>query len=718
MKKYLILFTILISFFNVNIFAESSEVDYYAIFLNGSRCGYMEISRQIDGDRVINTQKTHLKMERMGTSLVMDMEETAIETADGRPLGFKANQKMATMAMTEEGEILPDGTMKIVSTNAGNRVETSQSYPEGAIMFEGASLLLKKHGLKKGTTYSADVFIPSMKQALKTSIEIGEKKETDLLGRAVELVEVKAEQVLPGAGTIKSTEYIDENYKTQKAIVPIAGMNIEMIACPESFAKSDLETADIFASWILKSPKTIQGLQDIKKITYTLKPKNPGIDLSFPSTDHQKCKTLEDGTVQLTVSIMPDNKDAPFPYKGNDPKILEFLEETSYIQSNHPDIISLAEKCTNGKKNAIDAALAIEAFVSEYIEKKDLSVGYASALEVLKNRQGDCSEHALLVAALCRAVGIPARIVVGFAYIGDMFMGHAWTEAYIGDKWRGLDASMRELGRGFDVGRITMAVGNLELSASFNIATLLGEFTIQDIITDNKQYISEADSTQEKNILKNITSMMKENPAMEGLIRDQLRTMHTTTYKTFAEEQNLPPETENSLIDLLVEKQLEILDMASRKGDITREDLEKDRELIGKAYDEKISRLLSPEEFNAFKEYTKVAPERALINEFKNINSAGDHQIDKEKEKELIAAMYDERQKMTEIEKMNQESGDLNPALSAEAVNNEFEVQCKLLDNYLESAGTILSDSQMKKFSSFINSKKSQLEMAAKLVGN
>ena len=703
MKKYLILITILISFLNVNIFAESSEADYYALFLDGSRCGYAERSHQVDGDRVINTEKTHMKVERVGTSLVIDMEETAIETADGKPLGFKTEQKMATMAMNEEGEILPDGTMKIISTNAGNRVETSQSYPEGAIMSEGLSLLQKKHGLKNGTAYSADVFMPSIKQALKTSIKIGKKKEIDLLGRKVGLVEVKKEQILPGAGTIKSIEYVDENYKTQKSITPVAGMNIEMIACPESFAKSELETADPFVSTILKSPKSIQDLKDIKKITYTLKPKNPGTDLSFPSTDHQKCRTLEDGTVQLTVSTIPDNKDAPFPYKGNDPKILEFLKETSYIQSNHPDIISLAEKCTKGKKNALDAALAIEEFVSKYIEKKDMSVGYASALEVVKSRQGDCTEHALLVAALCRAVGIPARIVVGFANIGNIFVGHAWTEAYIGDKWRGLDAAMKELG-GFDAGHIAMAVGKGDMSVSYNVAANLGKFTIQDIETDSKEYVSggqlqkageQTDSTQEKNMLGNISSMMQENPAVKKMIRDQLESIQATTYKTFAEEQKLSPETKNSLIDLLVEKGLENIDMASRNGNSSPKDI---RELIEKKYDEKISKLLSPEEFNAYKEYVEVVPERGLINDF-NANYAGEHQIDKEKEKDLIAAMYDERQKM------NPESGDLNQELS-------------LYDNYIESARTVLSDSQMKKFSSFINSKKSQLEMAVNMFGN
>ncbi len=206
----------------------------------------------------------------------------------------------------------------------------------------------------------------------------------------------------------------------------MGGMNIEMVACSESFAKNELEAFDLFVSMFLKRPESIQDLQDIKKITYILKPKNPDVELSLPTTDHQKYEILKDGSIQLTVSMIPDSMDAPFPYRGNDPEILESLEETSYIQSNHPDVISLAEKCTKGKRNAIDAALAIEAFASEYIEKKDMSVGYASALEVVRSRQGDCTEHALLVAALCRAVGIPSRVAGGVVYMENL-MGSPGT---------------------------------------------------------------------------------------------------------------------------------------------------------------------------------------------------------------------------------------------------------------------------------------------------
>ncbi|MHC4574990.1 MAG: transglutaminase-like domain-containing protein, partial [Planctomycetota bacterium] len=50
-------------------------------------------------------------------------------------------------------------------------------------------------------------------------------------------------------------------------------------------------------------------------------------------------------------------------------------------------------------------------------------------------------------AALCRAAGIPARVVLGYAYCDyyngkwNVFVPHAWTEVFIGDKWIGLDAT-------------------------------------------------------------------------------------------------------------------------------------------------------------------------------------------------------------------------------------------------------------------------------------
>jgi len=149
-----------------------------------------------------------------------------------------------------------------------------------------------------------------------------------------------------------------------------------------------------------------------------------------------------------------------FPYKGNDPKLLEATKPTRFLQSDDRRIVELARKAVGDTKDAAEAARRIESFVARYIDNKSLSVGYASAVEVVESRQGDCSEFAVLTAALCRAVGIPAQVVVGVAYVKEFgglqgFGGHAWAQAYIGadeqgqgGKWIGLDAAFKSSGRG------------------------------------------------------------------------------------------------------------------------------------------------------------------------------------------------------------------------------------------------------------------------------
>ena len=132
----------------------------------------------------------------------------------------------------------------------------------------------------------------------------------------------------------------------------------------------------------------------------------------------------------------------------------------------------------------------IEAFVADYIKNRSLSVGYASAAEVIVSKQGDCSEFAVLTAAMCRAVGIPAQVVAGVAYVDDFlgnqgFGGHAWTQVYIGGKWIGLDASFKGAGRGgYDAGHIAFAAGNGEPGDLLNLVPTLGQFKIDKVTVE------------------------------------------------------------------------------------------------------------------------------------------------------------------------------------------------------------------------------------------
>ncbi len=73
---------------------------------------------------------------------------------------------------------------------------------------------------------------------------------------------------------------------------------------------------------------------------------------------------------------------------------------------------------------------------------------HTTVQETLQLRRGVCQDYAHLMIAICRGVGIPARYVSGYHFVGDLTGGnadfeqasHAWVEVYIpGSGWRGLD---------------------------------------------------------------------------------------------------------------------------------------------------------------------------------------------------------------------------------------------------------------------------------------
>jgi len=68
----------------------------------------------------------------------------------------------------------------------------------------------------------------------------------------------------------------------------------------------------------------------------------------------------------------------------------------------------------------------------------DYSVGFAASKEILATKRGDCTEFSVLMVALCRAAGIPARANVGIMCARNIFAYHMWPEVYVG-QWLPLD---------------------------------------------------------------------------------------------------------------------------------------------------------------------------------------------------------------------------------------------------------------------------------------
>jgi len=344
--------------------------------------------------------------------------------------------------------------------------------------------------LTEGAAYEVLLFSPSMMAAVKASVKVGAKQDVDLLGRIVSLTKVETIMSMPGTGEIVSTGYVDDQLRALKSIMPMAGMNVEMVACTKEFAMSNNQPAEIVDKMFLASPEPLENVGTAKSITYYLKPTAQTTNLAIPSSDNQRVQKLEDGTVTVKVEPVSMPMGGTFPYKGTDANIAEMIKPGRFVQSDDANIIALAKQAVGDAKDSAEAARKIEDFVAKYVKNISLSVGYASATEVAASRRGDCTEFAVLCAALCRAAGIPARVTVGVAYVNDFegktgFGGHAWTEAYIGDKWIGLDSAFKAgaLGK-FDAGHIALASGNGEPVNFFNLATTLGNFKIEKVTVE------------------------------------------------------------------------------------------------------------------------------------------------------------------------------------------------------------------------------------------
>jgi hypothetical protein len=465
--------------------ATSDEIEYFAVFMEGKKVGHAIQTRVVEDEKVTTSEEASITISRADIPITMNMTETSIETTDGKPLGFKAVQDMSIMTMNVAGTVDEQGTVNVTTKSMGAEQKSTLEWPSGAVMAEGLRLLTLSKGLKEGTTYTAKIFSPGIQQALEAQIQIGSKQNVDLLGRVVSLTEVTTTLNIPGAGEIVSKTYVDENLRTQKSIMPVAGLHVEMVACAKEFALGENDVLELVDKMFVSSPEPLRNLGSVKSITYDLIPTGDASNLTIPSNDNQKAQQLNNGKVVVTIEPVSAPPGVRFPYSGSDNAILEATKPTRYLQSDHKEIIKLAGRAVGRTKDAAEAIKKIEAFVGNYMENRDLSVGYATAAEVAASRQGDCSEFAVLTAAMCRAVGIPAQVVVGVAYVEDFaghqgFGGHAWNQAYVGGKWVGLDAAFKGTGRGgYDAGHIALAAGNGEPADFLNIVSTLGQFKIR-----------------------------------------------------------------------------------------------------------------------------------------------------------------------------------------------------------------------------------------------
>jgi transglutaminase-like putative cysteine protease len=163
----------------------------------------------------------------------------------------------------------------------------------------------------------------------------------------------------------------------------------------------------------------------------------------FPTDRRQVPKATSDPhTVILDVHTAGVNDGAP----GTEKVDQEFLRPNTMVNSDDPGVVELMRKAVGNEVDPWARAVAIEKWVAKNLTDKNFGVVFANAKQVARDLSGDCTEHSVLTAAMCRAAGIPARAAVGIIYAEHLggFGFHMWNEVYVNRRWVAIDSAFDE----------------------------------------------------------------------------------------------------------------------------------------------------------------------------------------------------------------------------------------------------------------------------------
>jgi len=450
--------------------------DWGVIYLAGQKVGYMHATMTRAGDNVLSDTTTVMRLGRVDQPIKIKLIEKATETIAGKPISFESIQDLSTYQSTVTGHI-QDGKVYITNRQFGVDLKNEYDFPEGATLKSWAMFregLLR--GLNPGTTYENDLYEPAIRVdgIIKAKTTIGDVETIDIHNAKTTGHRVTVEMITP-LGTMTMLSWVNADGQVLKASIPAPGMgNMDIVMSTAAMALADFIPPEIFMTSSIKAGQHIDT-NAAGQISYRLKRKNDEVDLGvFPSTGMQRVTKATPDAIELTITRQVHAPQSPAPAKLDKTKFGEYLDSNMMINSHDPQIIALATKAAAGESNPFVLCDKLRIFVTDYIDEKNLSVGFATASEVCRTKEGDCSEHAVLLAAMGRVHNIPSRVAVGLAYVPlfggqqDIFGYHMWTQFYLDGRWIDFDAALRETD--CSPTRITFATSSLKTAGGADIS--------------------------------------------------------------------------------------------------------------------------------------------------------------------------------------------------------------------------------------------------------
>jgi len=460
---------------------------WYMLEMSGEHAGWAHTTERRKGDRIVSQTDMKITVRRGDQAITIEHAMWFVETLDGQPIEASSTLKPGAVAIVQHAKFT-DNRIEL-TTGQGNAARTT-AVPalDGSYLPPAAAQRLVEKRIAQGAKeISVGLIDASMGvTALDTSMTLAGKENVQVFGKVVPAVvwETRASN-LPG---VTMREYVDTQGRSVKSSIQLMpGMDITMIEADEQLAKAQVDPPRVMAQTLIRPDQPIQSPRTSRSAIYRVSVKGAdGTAISLPRTGYQRVVWDNRSTAAVVLDLdQPVNAIDDLPTDAD-------LESSNMIDHHSDAVRKLLDRAlpdSDREMSDVQKASRLRAFVHDYIDEKDLSVGLATAGEVAATAQGDCTEHAVLLTALLRGNGIPARTVTGLLYV-DRFLGqrgvfgyHMWTQAWVtgesggavgehpgentsgggggpsGGRWIDLDAVLE--GHDFDAAHIALSVSSM-----------------------------------------------------------------------------------------------------------------------------------------------------------------------------------------------------------------------------------------------------------------
>jgi transglutaminase superfamily protein len=389
-----------------------------------------------------------------------------------------------------QGEVINDTLLRITLVSGGDTQTSRVRLARPVVLPSLLPLRLAFGGeLKPGNTYAVRQFDPQLlaerdvqvRVAAETTLVVADSADYDSTAMAwvaVRYDTVRAFRIEETSGGLTFTAWIDAQGRVVRVQTPM-GFSMERSAFEiayENFRRRDTArvargSAAPPAGGIVAATALAARVPLDAATPEVLRVRLGGVTLG--GLDLAGGRQAIAGDTLVVRRESGADLDAHYLLPAGDPSLARFLEAEPLIQSYNPRIGAQARQIVGRERNARAIAERLTHWVAEHI-RKDATVAYPSAVQVLEQRAGDCNEHTVLFVALARTAGLPARTVAGVVYAEGRFYYHAWAEVYLGT-WVAVDPTFDQFPA--DAAHLRLSIGGL--ARQVELTRLIGKLTLE-----------------------------------------------------------------------------------------------------------------------------------------------------------------------------------------------------------------------------------------------